>query len=332
MGKKDGGVRLFIDYRRLNAVIKSDPFPLPRIDELIDKLGQATHISTLDFERGYHQLIVHKDSVCKTALITQHGKWEYVRMPFGLKNAPSVFQRLMNSILADMARFSAANKDDIVLFSKTFEEHIVHLEAVFSRLEEMGLVLKPMKYKLAEPTYQYLGHRVEAGEVRPLQAKIDDLTSYPKPLKKKDMRSFLGLAIYYRWFIPGFGSIAVPLTESTRKQAPDRIVWTSVRLAAFQQLRTSLTEDSVLVSPDEEKLFLLHTDASGIGIGAVLSQLGEDEMDRPVAYYSRKLKPAETRYTVTEQEGLAVVEAVRHFRVYLSGALFTILIIAAYGV
>ena len=138
------------------------------------------------------------------------------------------------------------------------------------------------------------------------------------------MRSFLGLANYYRRFIPGFGSIAVPLTESTRKQAPDRIEWTSVRLAAFQQLRTSLTEYSVLISPDEEKLFLLHTDASGIGIGAVLSQLGEDEMDRPVAYYSRKLKPAETRYTVTEQKCLAVVEAVRHFRVYLSGALFTI--------
>ena len=245
-------------------------------------------------------------------------------MPFGLKNAPSVFQRLMNCMLADMARFSAAYIDDIVVFSKTFEKYIVHLEAVFSRLEETGLVLKPTKCKLAEPTCQYLGHRVGAGEVHPLQAKIDDLTSNPKPLKKKDMRSFLGLAIYYRRFIPGFGSIAVPLTESTQKQAPNRIEWTSVRLAAFQQLRTSLTEDSVLVSPDEEKLFLLHTDASGIGIGAVLSQLGEDEMDRPVAYYSRKLKPAETRYIVTEQECLAVVEAVRHFRVYLSGTFFTI--------
>ena len=158
MGKKDGGVRLCIDYRRLNAVTKSDPFPLPRIDELIDKLGQATHISTLDLERGYHQIIVHKDSVCKTAFITQQGKWEYVRMPFGLKNAPSVFQRLMNSMLADMARFSAAYIDDIVVFSKTFEEHIVHLEAVYSRLEETGLVLKPTKCKLAEPTCQYLGH------------------------------------------------------------------------------------------------------------------------------------------------------------------------------
>ena len=165
VGKKDGGVRLCIDYRRLNAVTKSDPFPLPRIDELIDKLGQATHISTLDLERGYHQIIVYKDSVCKTAFITLHGKWEYVRMPFGMKNAPSVFQRLMNSMLADMARFSAAYIDDIVVFSKTFEEHIVHLEAVYSRLEETGLGLKPTKCKLAEPTCQYLGHRVGAEEV-----------------------------------------------------------------------------------------------------------------------------------------------------------------------
>ena len=157
MGKKDGGVCLCIDYRRLNAVSKLDPFHLPRIDELIDKLGQAIHISTLDLERGYHQLIVHKDSVCKTAFITQHGKWEYVRMPFELKNSPSVFQRLMNSMLADTARFSAAYKEDIVIFSKTFEEHIVHLEAVFSRLEETGLVLKPMECKLAEPTCQYWG-------------------------------------------------------------------------------------------------------------------------------------------------------------------------------
>ena len=181
VGKKDGGEHLCIDYSRLNAVTKLDLFHLPRIVELIDKLGLATHISTLDLERGYHQLIVHNDSVCKTAFITQHGKWEYVRMPFGPKNASSVFQRLINSMLADTARFSAAYKEDIVVFSKTFEEHIVHLEAVFSRLEETGLVLNPTKCKLAKPTCQYLGHRVGAGEVRPLQAKIDDLTSYPKP-------------------------------------------------------------------------------------------------------------------------------------------------------
>ena len=268
----------------------------------------------MDLERGYHQVIVHKDSVSKIAFITPHGKWEYMRMPFGLKNAPSVFQRLMNSMLANMASFAAAYIDYVVIFSTNFEEHLNHLEAVFTRLEEGDRAdpETPQKCNLAVPNCQYLGHMVGAGEVRPLQAKIEVLTQYPKPVKKKDMKAFLCLANYNRRFVLGYSSAAVQLTEA-RKQAPDKIEWTTRRLAVFQQLKTSLSEGSALVSPDEEKPFLLYTDTSGEGIGAVLSQVGVDGTDRPVAYYSCKLKPAETLYTVTEQVCLAVMEAVKHF-------------------
>ena len=153
-----------------------------------------------------------------------------------------------------------------------------------------------------------------AGEVQPLQVKIEVLTQYPKPVKK-DMRAFLGLANYYRHFVTGYGSAAVPLTEAARKQAPDKMEWTTERLATYQQLKTSLNEGSVLVSPYEEKPFLLYTDTSEEGIGAVLSQAVVDGTNQPAAYYLGKLKPAEMRYTVTEQECLAVVEEVKHFRI-----------------
>ena len=163
------------------------------------------------------------------------------------------------------------------------------------------------------------------GVVQLLEAKVEVVRSYPKPKKKKDMRAFLGLANYYRRFIAGFASIAVPLTDATRKIAPDKINWSHEMEEAFQQIKDSLTSNPVLSSPDTQKPFCLQTDASGIGIGAVLSQQGTDGAEHPVAYYSRKLLPRETRYTVSEQECLAVVEAIKHFKVYLTGAEFTVM-------
>ena len=322
VAKTDGGVRLCVDYRRLNGITKPDPFPLPRIDELIDGLARARYLTTLELARGYHQVPVHQDSISKTAFITPKGKWEYLRMPFGLKNAPSLFQRMMNAALADMASFAAAYIDDIVVFSLNFDEHLSHLEAVLIRMGELGLTLKARKCQLARSDCQFLGHRVGRGQVRPLQAKIEAFQKYPRPKRKKEMRAFLGLANYYRRFIPGYGSMAVPLTDTTRKNAPDMVEWTSDREQAFQDIKKELSGEPVLISTDPEKLFILYTDASGIGIGAVLSQTGEDGQDQPVAFYSRRLKGAETRYTVTEQGCLAVVEAIRHFRVYLLGATF----------
>ena len=174
-----------MDYRRLNSVTKPDPFPLPRIDELLDGLGAAKYISTLDLGRGYHQVPVHKDSISKTAFVTPHGKWEYIRMPFGLKNGPAVFQRLMNTILADIRPFAAAYIDDIVVFSQTFEEHRTHLKAVFQRLVEAGLTIKVKKCLLAATDCLFLGYRVGAGIIRPAKLKSNTSSNIPDQLTRK---------------------------------------------------------------------------------------------------------------------------------------------------
>ena len=245
-------------------------------------------------------------------------------MPFGLKNSPSVFQRMMNTIMADITTFAAAYIGDVVIFSESFQDHVKHLRVVLQRLEETGLKLKPEKCVIAGRSCQFLGHVVGEGQIRPLEAKVKAVAGYPHPTKKKQMRAFLGLTNYYKRFIPGYGAIAVPLNDATtRKLAPDHEEGTQERRDAFEQLRTALISHPVLTSPEEAKPFTLHTDASGIGIGAVLSQ-DIDGTDKPIAYYSRRLKPAEARHSVTEQECSAVVQAVRHFRVYLSGRPFTV--------
>ena len=241
-------------------------------------------------------------------------------MLFGLKNGPSVFQRMINSNLAHLAAFSAGYIDDIIIYSDTFKEHLKHIEAVLNQLKEMGLTLKAKKCQLARADCEYLSHRVGGGKVQPLQAKIQCIMDYPKPKKKKDLRAFLGLTNYYHQFISDYGTMAVPLPDCTRKQEPDQITWTPERDRAFEQIITTLMKKPVLMN----KPFVLYTDASGVGTGAVLSQNDEDGADRPVAFFSRKLKSAETQYTVTEQECLAVVKAIHYFRVYLLGAEFTV--------
>ena len=225
--------------------------------------------------------------------------------------------------MADITTFAAANIVDVVIFSESFQDHVKHLRVVLQRLEVTGLKLKPEKCVIAGRSCQFLGHVVGEWQIRPLEAKVKAVDGYPHPTKKKQMRAFLGLTNYYRRFIPGYGAIAVPLNDATRKLAPDHVEGTQELWDAFEQLRTALISHPVLTSPEEEKPFTLHTDASGIGIGTVLSQ-EIDGTDKPITYYSRRLKPAEARYLVTKQVCLAVVEAVRHFRVYLSGRPFTV--------
>ena len=220
-------------------------------------------------------------------------------MPFGLKNGPSVLQRMINSNLENLAAFLAGYINDIIIHSDTFREHLKHMEAVLNRLKEMGLTLKAKKYQLARADCEYLSHRVGGGKVQPLQGKIQSIMDYPKPKKKK---AFLSLTNYYHRFIPDYGgTMAVPLTDCTQKQEPDQIIWTPERNTAFEKIKTTLMKKPVLISPDLNKPFVLHTAASGVRISAVLSQNDEDGADRPVAFFSRKLKSVEmTRYTVTE--------------------------------
>lgn len=289
--KKDGTKRLCVDYRCLNSVTEADPYPIPRVDELIDRLGKAQFITTLDLTKGYWQIPVAPEARSKTAFVTPFGKYQFLTMPFGLMGAPSTFQRLMDDLLRDFSAFSAAYLDDIVIFSESWSEHLDHIKAVFQKLREAELTVKKKKCQFRRKECHYLGHVVGQGLVKPEECKLTAVKTYPQPETKKDVRSFLGLAGYYRRFIPKFAEIAAPLSDLTKKLMPNKVIWTPKHEQAFVKLKSLLTSRPVLHSPDTNKMFILQTDASDTGIGAVLSQSDDVGEEHPVAYYSRKLLP-----------------------------------------
>lgn len=212
----------------------------------------------------------------------------------------------------------------IVIYSETWEEHLQHIRLTLQRLREGNLTAKPSKCQFGKKECIYLGHKIGNGEVKPDQEKISAVTSYPEPKTKKQVRGFLGLTGYYRKFIQNYAEKAAPLTDLTKKKLPDKVTWTKECERAFKTLKTALCQTPILRSPDFDKNFILQTDASDIGIGAVMSQLDEEGQDYPLAYYSRKLLPREQKYSTVEKECLAIKLAVEHFKIYLLGKPFTI--------
>ena len=326
--KKDGTHRFCIDYRQLNAVTKADTYPLPRIDDLLDQLGQCRFFSTLDLASGYWQIRVSPASREKTAFVTPQGLYEFLVMPFGLTNAPAVFQRLMQRLLMGLnpeagPDFVTVYIDDILVFSPTLEEHLINLQAVIRRIEEAGLKLKPSKCRFVCKEVEYLGHLVTPEGLRTNERLIEAIKQFPRPTDVSGVRRFLGLSSYYRRFIRNFSRIAEPLRELTRKDTP--FLWTQSCEEAMCQLKEKLTTAPVLAYPSFDKPFTVETDASISGIGAVLSQVQEDAKLHPVAYASRSLSSAERNYSVTELETLAVVWALTRFHSYLYGQSVTVL-------
>ena len=226
--------------------------------------------------------------------------------------------------MMDVLEYAAAYLDDLVVFSRSWTEHLQHLRSVLQRLREAGLTAKPSKCQIGMRHCIYLGYRVGNGEIQPEASKIDAVSKFPQPISKKDVRAFLGLTGYYRKFIPNYSALALPLTDLTKKNAANTVDWTSACEAAFQELKRRLTCLPVLQSPDLSKQFVLQTDASERGIGAVLSQRSSDGEEHPVAYYSRKLLPREERYSTIEKECLAIKLGVYAFRVYLLGRPFVV--------
>ena len=322
--KKDGTLRLCVDYRRLNAESLADAYPMPRIDDLIDRLGKAKFITTLDLTRGYWQVPMAKASRHLTAFTTPFGLFQFRVMPFGLQGAPATFQRLLDKVLQGLEDYAAAYIDDLVIHSTTWEEHLTEIQTVFQRLRLAGLTAKPQKCQLGMSRCVYLGHVVGGGLVQPERSKVQGVESFPTPTNKKQVRCFLGMTCYYRKFIQDYASIATPLTDLTKNAAPNQVVWTDRCERSFQKLKNLLCSEPVLRSPDFTKEFILQTDASDVGVGAVLSQLDEEGADHPVAYYSRKLLAREQKYATIEKECLAIKLATQAFRVYLLGRPFII--------
>ncbi|XP_040197588.1 uncharacterized protein LOC120930474 [Rana temporaria] len=332
--KKDGTIRFCVDYRKLNDITHKDAYPLPRIEESLTALGSAAYFSTLDLTSGYWQVPMAVEDREKTAFVTPMGLFEFKSMPFGLCNAPATFQRLMERCLGHLNFQSVLlYLDDVIVYSKSYQEHLTHLSDVFQVLIQHGLKVKPSKCHLLKPQVHYLGHVVSAEGVQPDPAKVQVVKNWPIPRTVKDIRSFLGFSGYYRRFIPHFAQISEPLTSLLRGTAKGNyngklpVEWAKEQEVAFQALKHLLTEPPILAYPDYTQPFRLYTDASFEGLGAVLSQM-QGKQERVIAYASRNLRGAEkndSNYSSFKLELLALVWAVTvKFKDYLSATSFTV--------
>ena len=282
--------RVVADFRILNAKTIDDRFPLPRISDILDRLGGAQYFSVFDLANGFHQIPMAPEDRAKTAFTTPDGHYEYLRMPFGLKNAPATFQRLMNHVLRGLiGKELFVYLDDVVVYSRTLAEHKHRLERFFERLREHNLTLQTEKAKFLKDKVIYLGHIIAADGVRPNPEKIKAVAEFPVPKTRKNLKQFLGLVNYYRRFIPDMAKRAKPLTSLTSPRIP--FFWTEKQQESFEDLREVLCKEPVLRYPNFDEPFIITTDASDIAVGAILSQ-GKIGEDPPIAYASQVLNPA----------------------------------------
>lgn len=314
--KSDGSPRFCVDYRELNNSTVKDRFPLPNIQQIYRKVGHSLVFSKLDLEAGFWQVNIDPRDRHKTAFITPLGLYQFKRMPFGLCNAPALFQRLMNQVIDNtISDFTECYVDDVLIHSATFDQHLVHLIAVLRRLKACGLTVKLTKCSFAQAEVKYLGCRISYRTLRPDSERVQAVLQWNRLRDVRSVRMFLGLANYYRQFIPRFADIAAPLYHLLRKDQP--FVWAKEQQKAFEQLQQALTTPPTLTLPDPNKDYVLRTDASATTIGAVLLQPNNNGQLQPVAYASHKLNSAQQNYHTTERELYALVWALEHFNCYL---------------
>jgi len=332
--KANGEWRMCIDYRLLNNVTLKDAYPLPRIQDCLDTIGDAKVLSKIDLTSGYYQIEMDEISIPKTAFNTRSGKYEFLAMPFGLTNAPSTFQRIMNTALqAFLGKFVIVYLDDIVIYSKNERQHEEHLRLVLNALEANELYARPSKCIIAVDELEFCGHIIGHGRCRPTASKVKAISEWPEPQNVHEVRQFLGLASYYRRYIEGFAKIAAPLSDllvetdvELRKKKYRPIRWNASCDYAFRLLKKALSSEPVLQQVDESKPFWIETDCSEWALGCVLCQEGPDGKWRPVAYDGRKLTGAELNYPIHEKELLAIKHALRTWTAYIQNGHKTIVV------
>jgi hypothetical protein len=306
-----------VDYRALNALTVKDAFPIPVVDELLDELHGARFFTKLDLRSGYHQVRMRPEDVHKTAFRTHDGLYEFMVMAFGLCNAPATFQALMNDVLRPfLRRFVLVFFDDILIYSKTWADHLRHLRAVFAELRHQQLFVKRTKCAFGATSIAYLGHVISEAGVAMDPAKVQAIRDWSAPRSARAVRGFLGLAGYYRKFIHNYGTIAAPLTALLKKEG---FVWSDAAAEAFDALKAAVSAAPVLAMPDFSKLFIVECDASSHGFGAVLVQEGH-----PVAFFSRLVAPRHCALAAYVRELIGLVQAVRNWRPYLWGRRFLV--------
>lgn len=320
--KKDGTYRFCIDYRRLNSITKFHAEPLPDQTHLFTKLQRAKYLSKLDLTKGYWQVPVPELDRPKTAFVTHNGLWQWKVMPFGMVNSGATFSKMMKKLLTGLNNVHHFI-DDVIVGTEVWQSHLRVLRQVFTRLRQHNLTAKPAKCQFGYQHLEFLGHVVGEGLIRTEPGKITKVINASLPTNKKELRSFLGLVGYYQRFVPHFATIAAPLTDALSKGTPAELQWTTAMEAAYTQLKHCVSSAPVLHLADVSSTFILRTDASDRGVGAVLLQ-NHNGTVFPVEYISRKLKPAEKRYAVIERECLALVWAVQKLQTYLYGKAFTV--------
>ena len=323
--KPGGGWRTVVDYRGLNAQTIPESYPLPRIDEILGRLKGAKFFSKIDLTEGFWNIRLAKESRHLTGFAVKGGTYVWKRMPMGLKNSPATFQRVMEESLGEFQDFAQPYIDDVIIFSKTFEEHLEHIEKVLRRLGEKGLLIKLPKCEFCTDEIEFLGHVVNERGVRMQGGKTDAIMKMPIPTTGKEVKRFLGMVGFYRNYIPNLAKRTAELTKLTAKRFAKKIEWNEILKNEFEDVKQAMMCDPVMAFPDFEKEFIVTTDASKVGMGATLSQMYENG-ERVIAYASRCTTPAEKNYGITQLEAAGVVWAVEKWKnPYLDMRKFTII-------
>ena len=323
--KKDNTYRFAVDYRDLNAVTEPINFPLPRLEDVIDSVGENNSkiFTVLDLKAGFHQIPLDEETKHKTTFVTHSGCYAFKRLPYGLRNAPIAFQCVMAQVLQGINfKYALVYVDDILIHSSTFDEHLIHLQSVFDRLNDANLKLQPKKCQFAAKRVEYLGHYFSKNGIEVNPSKIAAVKNYPVPKTRKQLKAFLGLTNYYRRFVKDYAKIAAPLNSLLKKDVEYK--WSKECDTSFGLLKEKLISSPILAFADTQKPFFLSVDASGTAIGFILGQKDSEGREVVISYGGRALRGTETKWNICERECLALVEAVKQFHPYISHNHFTV--------